>query len=41
MPPTEFVRLYEAARLAPTLADPINCLLRRKLAGDEMDREPK
>lgn len=41
MPPTEFARLYEDTRLAPSLADAINGLLRRKLAGDEMDREPR
>lgn len=41
MPPTEFLRLYEDAELAPDLKKSIDGLLTRKMAGDELDKEPK
>lgn len=41
MPPTEFVRLYGDAGLPPDLTEQIDGLLARKMAGDELDREPR
>lgn len=41
MPPTEFSELYKDAGLSPIIAAEIDSLLLRKMAGDELDREPK
>jgi predicted nucleotidyltransferase len=41
MPPTEFARLYKDAGLAPDLTEEIDGLLARKMAGDELDKEPR
>jgi len=41
MPPTEFTQLYRDARLSPSLSGEIDRLLLRKMAGDELDMEPK
>jgi uncharacterized protein len=41
MPPTEFIRLYEDARLAPGLSAIVDGLLVRKMAGDELDKGPR
>jgi predicted nucleotidyltransferase len=41
MPPTEFSELYKDAGLSPSIAAEIDSLLLRKMAGDELDMEPK
>ncbi|MBE0503171.1 MAG: nucleotidyltransferase domain-containing protein [Desulfuromonadales bacterium] len=41
MPPTEFAELYADAELSPELTATIEELLRRKLAGEELDTEPR
>jgi predicted nucleotidyltransferase len=41
MPPTEFDRLYLDADLSPTLKHEIDNLLQRKIAGGELDMEPR
>ncbi len=41
MPPTEFDRLYQDADLSPSLNKEIDQLLQRKMAGQEMDLEPR
>ena len=41
MPPTEFIRLYEDAELNPVLVEAIDDLMKRKIAGDELDREQR
>ncbi len=41
MPPTEFAELYQDAGLSPSLVKEIDRLLVRKMAGDELDMEPK
>jgi predicted nucleotidyltransferase len=41
MPPTEFADLYRDAGLSPSLVMEIDSLLVRKMAGDEMDMEPR
>jgi hypothetical protein len=41
MPPTEFARLYADAALPAPLAEVIDGLLRRKMAGDELDVEAR
>ena len=41
MPPTEFSELYKDAGLSPSIAREIDLLLIRKMAGDELDMEPK
>jgi predicted nucleotidyltransferase len=41
MPPTEFSELYRDAGLSPSIAAEIDSLLLRKMAGDELDMEPK
>lgn len=41
MPPTEFAELYRDAGLAPSLVVEIDSLMVRKMAGDELDMEPK
>ncbi len=41
MPPTEFATLFHDAGLSQDLTDEINDLLRRKMAGDELDAGPQ
>lgn len=41
MPPTEFDRLYQDADLSPSLKHEIDNLLQRKIAGGELDMEPR
>lgn len=41
MPPTEFDRLYRDAELSPALQNEIDSLLQRKMAGGELDTEPR
>ena len=41
MPPTEFAVLYRDAALSQDLTDEIDDLLRRKMAGDELDAGPQ
>ncbi|SRR6266568_349094 len=41
MPPTEFSELYKDAGLSLSLSSEIDRLLARKMAGDELDLEPK
>ena len=41
MPPTEFDRLYRDADLLPSLQNEIDSLLQRKMAGGELDMEPR
>ncbi|MBK5275551.1 MAG: nucleotidyltransferase domain-containing protein [Desulfuromonadales bacterium] len=41
MPPTEFDELYKDAGLSPSISVEIDRLLLRKIAGDELDMEPK
>ena len=41
MPPTEFDKLYQDANLSPSLKHEIDNLLERKMAGGELDMEPR
>lgn len=41
MPPTEYTELYRDAGLSSAIAREIDLLLIRKMAGDELDMEPK
>ncbi len=41
MPPTEFDRLFADAQLEPALIEEVQLLLRRKMAGDELDMGAK